>query len=742
MATYFASPTGGGNGLSAGSPFQIINFWDVVQPGDTLILASSSDIDNPTVYTGSSSMLSVSSKNGTSSNPITIKAAVDGGVLIDGQFARTPCAITSSSWIRVEGINFRHSLGSVVFVSSGDDITFSRCIAWDANGTTNVHCVSVTGNSDRVEFVDCAFFGVGRKTFSHSQSSGTGDVTCRRCWIRYEGHQSGGATVTTRYRSFGTKYIDSIITHDVTQVQTSGALGICMINDSHSGVSDCAQAEVLGTLIYVHNQATLGGSANFGIMRQGARDLDHDINCSRYEHVAVIVQPGGKNLLHEGVELFSVSGKSYTNVVRNLTTVSQGGNTIDSGWSIPSGEHVHSTSIPALGSATHPWTATQGANLCYLYGTTTPKWPWPMNDRIKAATGYSGGYSGPCNSGCIRTVRSAHDVTASVENLLGTIPSACRAAESTGFPTTGVVDTGVRANEGPPPSASWIAGPSAGQLEISGNAIKSDLTDGSKCSNLWNPMPENDQEAYVTVSTLPSLLSRWLYILARASDVNNYYRLRVEFSNNQVSLSKVVGGVLQTVGGTSTPAITAGTRVGMRLVGATIEVFVGATKVATFTDSSLTSGRIGLMVDGDADLALNNFGGGEFDDTARGARVSWAETEVPLSSRRARGTWAEVETPEPPFRYAQVSFTEFEIPNAPAPSNRGSLVTWGEMETPEAPRRGTVTHAEMETLGPDRQCVVSWVEQETPDKAPRGFGIKLRKVAAKWDIRLRRMVGE
>lgn len=35
-ATYYASPSGGGNGISPSSPFQIADFWSKAKPGDTL----------------------------------------------------------------------------------------------------------------------------------------------------------------------------------------------------------------------------------------------------------------------------------------------------------------------------------------------------------------------------------------------------------------------------------------------------------------------------------------------------------------------------------------------------------------------------------------------------------------------------------------------------------------------------------------------------------------------------------
>jgi hypothetical protein len=101
-----------------------------------------------------------------------------------------------------------------------------------------------------------------------------------------------------------------------------------------------------------------------------------------------------------------------------------------------------STDAPCSGTHTTavqtPWqnTSTNGARLCYRWGTTTPLWPWPMNERIKRATESAGSYSGPCPT-CVggRAVRTATDVTADIEKLLGTIPASCRAGGQSAPPT-------------------------------------------------------------------------------------------------------------------------------------------------------------------------------------------------------------------------------------------------------------------------------------------------------------------
>src|SRR5438093_1280808 len=71
---YYASPTGGGNGLSSSSPFKISNFWSVAGPGKTLCLSNG-------VYVGSDSMIDPPDNlQGSSGSPITVRALNDGGV--------------------------------------------------------------------------------------------------------------------------------------------------------------------------------------------------------------------------------------------------------------------------------------------------------------------------------------------------------------------------------------------------------------------------------------------------------------------------------------------------------------------------------------------------------------------------------------------------------------------------------------------------------------------------------------
>src|SRR5262249_52248503 len=81
---YYASPNGGGDGLTSSSPFRIQDFWAKAAPGKTLCLLDG------TYQGGASMIVPPVGKSGASGAPITVRALNDGGVFIDGQFVREP----------------------------------------------------------------------------------------------------------------------------------------------------------------------------------------------------------------------------------------------------------------------------------------------------------------------------------------------------------------------------------------------------------------------------------------------------------------------------------------------------------------------------------------------------------------------------------------------------------------------------------------------------------------------------
>ena len=435
------------------SPFRIQDFWPVATPGSTLCLLDGT-------YRGASNVISPSSQgapsdlSGTSTNPITIRALNDGKVLIDGEFARAPISLRGARWFNIEGINFRNGGGSVIYVAaSSQDVNFRRVVAWDANMTRNVHVVLVTG-SHRIRFFDAGFFGTGRKIWSPSESQAS-DVECHRCWIRWEGNTTGGSgPATMRYNSFGVKLIDSLITYDAISMPenycvTNGSgectgemksnftvdnpFGVGAFMDSwvRSG-SACSGARILGSLFYITANQFINQAAGASQLRLGPAGSSSteggEIECVHLRHTALIISPQN-HTTRRALFLRTVnSAYNRDKIIRNITTVAGVSNYIEGPWDVAG--IVHSTKIPSLNSPTHPWTqsGSAGANLCYRYGTTTPKWPFPMNERIRQATAMAGAYRGPCTqcSGTMPRQRTATNVTAEVEALLGPIPSQCR----------------------------------------------------------------------------------------------------------------------------------------------------------------------------------------------------------------------------------------------------------------------------------------------------------------------------
>src|SRR5262245_48539427 len=94
--THYASPAGGGNGLSQNSPFRIADFWGVARPGATLCLLDG-------VYQGAANMIKPPAGfNGNSRARITVIALHDGAVLINGRYSNAPLVLSGNNWLDIE----------------------------------------------------------------------------------------------------------------------------------------------------------------------------------------------------------------------------------------------------------------------------------------------------------------------------------------------------------------------------------------------------------------------------------------------------------------------------------------------------------------------------------------------------------------------------------------------------------------------------------------------------------------
>jgi hypothetical protein len=438
---YYASPSGGGNGLSQSSPFKIANFWTVGGAGKTLCLLDG-------VYADSSSVIDPPDNlNGSASAPITVRALNDGKARIDGQGARRPIVLNYNSWFVVEGVNANNSSGAVVEIANGGNNIIRRVVAWDARDE-NYAAVAVHYGSNNV-LEDVAAFGIARKVFSFAQSGN--QTTCRRCWGRWEGSTNVGPkhTLSTFYNNFGTKVENFIGTWDNGSVpstyvlQNNGSVWTGNGAGTYSGGAVDQPYGVLsgdrldngtntGVRIYGSIAYIKGGTRYdpADVIRFGSKDDIQIINSVAY------AEPGRYD---SKTPLNLFSGANGTGLIASdLTSIGVKSDSISSQWATTDVQHA--SSISGLADSIY---LGNGSRICYRYvngvETNIPLWPWPMNQRILDATTLAAAanhqhyvYQGSSPQLTLFTdPHAVTDVTREVETMFGPIPSQCRSDTST-----------------------------------------------------------------------------------------------------------------------------------------------------------------------------------------------------------------------------------------------------------------------------------------------------------------------
>jgi hypothetical protein len=410
---YYASPSGAGNGLSPTSPFKIANFWAVAGPGKTLCLLDG-------VYSDSSSTINPPENlNGTASQKITVKALNDGEVIINGNGARRPIALVHNDHFIIEGINAHNSSSYVVVIGTGaDNNTIRRVIAWDAHPSGNVHVWQINGNTGNL-LEDVAGFGTGRKIFSNSQ--GGNNLTIRRAWGMWEKtlNIAPKMTYTSVYNSRGATYENVIGTwNQLSGSDTSQSYGIFGV-DQNQAATYCTNSKILGSLAYLPSKNTQNG---WIAAAMGARAAD----CYEFKDLTIYIDRSDRKTISAS----KFDGGSASNPtdcpvcdrrITNFTEVGGSAATINTsspnGWQVAN--RIDVDTISAMNSAgANPFqpTSGNGARMCFRYVnrvlTSTPLWPWPMNQRIIEAMRVAG--------------KTPVDVTRTLEEIFGPIPSGCR----------------------------------------------------------------------------------------------------------------------------------------------------------------------------------------------------------------------------------------------------------------------------------------------------------------------------
>ena len=200
-----------------------------------------------------------------------------------------------------------------------------------------------------------------------------------------------------------------------------------------------------------------------------------------------------------------------------------------------------------------------------------------------------------------------------------------------GFPNTSVLDTFVRANEGPPPSASWdypLTSINAGiGLKVSANQlIPNDATKDN--DSYWKTAFGANCEAYFTVAVLPAgITALWLHLRGTNQGAGgvggasiNGYEVDIAALNGTATLKyfRADSGTYTQLGATETPGnFVAGDKFGAQMIEDVLQAWwfhngSWATYGTSRTDSTYRNGGvISAGMGADATARIIDFGGGE-----------------------------------------------------------------------------------------------------------------------------------
>jgi hypothetical protein len=604
-------------------------------------------------YTGVANMLRpgivVPGKGGISGCPLIVKAINDGAVTLNGQFVNAVVRLIANSWWQIEGFNAHSAIGNVIHIADGSNNNiFRRIIAWDSHIEKNSMPWAINSASNNL-IEDCAGFGTGRKTVTSAFHFSSNNNTWRRCWFRWEGGTSGPGgpkfPLTLAYNGRNTKFEDVLVTtsgesmpqtyyewiHATevysetqrTNFQITGYAGLV----NRDRTDDCIGTIVRGMIAYIPAQdgrgiPRSGHTVSFGGSKALFTIGDPLTSCWTLENVFAVISP-----LHPDfseAKGFSLGDSSGLTTASRMTSVTGLSDTFHADW--VGTNRFHGT---ALSLVPDPWTTTSGANLCLQTGSTTPLWPWPMRDRIKAATSAASSYSGPCGDvthPCAggRLARVETDVQSDIEALLGPIPSPCLRTTidpptfplAPDFPSTVELDA-----FGDSGMAGWVTMSGVGWTEASGVATAPAGTSAIRFDTLYG----HNIEAWAEVSGLPVEGGASLDIHFFIQDLNNRYRLHLGrptgANNDTMRVTKLSDGVSATI---IEPVslgldIAIGDKFGLRVLNNTLFIYffdasgwgIGSPawrRIATSFVSDLpTSGYIGMT--GNV-ASITSFGGG------------------------------------------------------------------------------------------------------------------------------------
>ena len=184
------------------------------------------------------------------------------------------------------------------------------------------------------------------------------------------------------------------------------------------------------------------------------------------------------------------------------------------------------------------------------------------------------------------------------------------------FPTTGVLDNFNRANEGPPPSASWTSDTGTGPNNLVVNTNVCAATAGNAFA-YWNPSTFGpDSEGYFTLTTKAGNGAYIaVYLRYDAAGNNGYEGEYDEAATDTSAYWREDAGAYTQLGASVSQEFVVGDGFGLEMIGSTMQLYrrssgVWAALGTTRTDATYTAaGNIGMQMSHTTNR-FDDFGGG------------------------------------------------------------------------------------------------------------------------------------
>ena len=440
--TYYISPTGsdsnsGTSCVDAWKTFTYAQdsgrFWC----GDTLVLCDGT-------YNADEGGIVVE-MSCTSGDAATFEADNDGSAIVDGDYARVPFTIDNKNYIVVDGIHFKESSSHVIDIDTADNLTFRRVTANDVLlSAGNVHVFRLEGVTNSL-FEDCAGWGNGRNIVLIFKPSH--HVTLRRFYMLYHNKNAVDAPICVQvygahdcllenvvctYDGLGTwgsdteYYLSGIIMWDNNQssMYNNKAYGSVVFDlnmATYTATDFCSEAKAFQTYgnefvncVGINNQTGLGYANNTSLTATNmtlVNSIKGVVFKDNYTNAAI----DGLNLKNSVISSMSSCGFDYY----TDHTPSGGGSAIVHTYNTfyNNAPHFCDGSQHATENNTNPLFNTAvygygaylmrpdalsglgesgadiGAEVLYRYEdgvlTSEALWPWPMEARILAESGFS-----------------------------------------------------------------------------------------------------------------------------------------------------------------------------------------------------------------------------------------------------------------------------------------------------------------------------------------------------------------